>query len=116
MLADYLFRIFYGLVLILLSSCARITPDATPTTTLETNIRIPSQTDWVDHGIILEAGDEGEWDYYLWGGFAFSVVKKEERSEERRVGKECRSRWSTYQSTKKRQQSKRSRRTHNNRH
>ena len=78
MLADYPFRIFYSLVLILLSSCARITPDATPPTTLETKIRIPSQTDWVDHGVILEAGSEEEWDYYLWGGFAFSVVKKED--------------------------------------
>src|SRR5688572_15597843 len=77
MLADYPFRIFYGLAFIFLGSCAQITPNATPTTTLETNIRIPSQTDWVDHGIILEAGSEGEWDYYLWGGFAFSVVKKE---------------------------------------
>jgi len=78
MLADYPFRVFYGLAFIFLSSCARITLNSTPTTTLETNIRIPSQTDWVDHGIVLEAGSEGEWDYYLWGGFAFSVVKKED--------------------------------------
>ncbi|MDQ3005898.1 MAG: hypothetical protein M3R47_11045 [Chloroflexota bacterium] len=77
MLPDYRLPIFYGLVFILLSSCSRITPITIPTTTLETNIRIPSQTDWVDHGIILEAGEEGEWDYYLWGGFAFSVIKKE---------------------------------------
>jgi len=21
---------------------------------------------------------EGEWDYYLWGGFAFSVIKKDD--------------------------------------
>jgi hypothetical protein len=77
MLPDYRLPIFYGLVFILLSSCSRITPTTIPTTTLETNIRIPSQADWVDHGIILEAGGEGEWDYYLWGGFAFSVIKKE---------------------------------------
>lgn len=31
----------------------------------------------MDHGIILEAGMEGEWDLYLWGGFAFSVIKKD---------------------------------------
>jgi hypothetical protein len=31
----------------------------------------------VDYGIILEAGTEGEWDYYLWGGFAFSVINKD---------------------------------------
>lgn len=42
------------------------------------NVRIPTQGDWVDHGIILEAGVEGEWDLYLWGGFAFSVVKKDD--------------------------------------
>jgi hypothetical protein len=77
-LADYRLPIFYGLVFILLSNCSRITPTTIPTTTLETNIRIPSQTDWVDHGIILEAGNAGEWDYYLWGGFAFSVIKKED--------------------------------------
>lgn len=43
----------------------------------ELNIRIPAQEDWVDHGIILEAGAQGEWDLYLWGGFAFSVIKKD---------------------------------------
>ena len=77
-MADYRLPIFYGLVFILLSSCSRITPTTIPTTTLQTNVRIPSQADWVDHGIILEAGREGEWDYYLWGGFAFSVIKKED--------------------------------------
>ena len=30
------------------------------------------------------------------GGDAAKVVKLDERSEERRVGKECRSRWSPY--------------------
>src|SRR5688572_16112845 len=40
------------------------------------NFRIPAQDDWVDQGIILEAGAEREWDYYLWGGFAFSVIKR----------------------------------------
>jgi len=40
-------------------------------------IRIPSQSEWVDYGIILDAGEEGEWDYYLWGGFAFSIIKKD---------------------------------------
>jgi hypothetical protein len=44
--------------------------------TFEPGIRIPAQSDWVDYGIILEAGAEGEWDLYLWGGFAFSVIKK----------------------------------------
>jgi len=44
---------------------------------LESNIKIPSQSDWVDQGIIFEAGTKGEWDYYLWGGFAFSAIKKD---------------------------------------
>jgi hypothetical protein len=44
--------------------------------TFEPRIRIPAQSDWVDYGIILEAGAEGDWDLYLWGGFAFSVIKK----------------------------------------
>jgi hypothetical protein len=42
----------------------------------ERNIHIPEQEDWVDHGIIMEAGVQGEWDYYLWGGFAFSVINR----------------------------------------
>lgn len=40
------------------------------------SIQIPAQEDWVDHGMILQAGAPGEWDLYLWGGFAFSVIKK----------------------------------------
>lgn len=43
----------------------------------DSSIRFPAQSDWVDHGIIFEAGAQGEWDYYLWGGFAFSVIKKD---------------------------------------
>lgn len=39
------------------------------------NIAIPAQTDWTDYGSIFEAGDEGEWDYLLWGGFAGTAVK-----------------------------------------
>jgi hypothetical protein len=60
------------------------TLDSNPTVTQPTetqtpgsDIKFPSQSDWVDYGIILEAGAEGEWDYYLWGGFAFSVIKKD---------------------------------------
>jgi hypothetical protein len=32
----------------------------------------------VDYGTIFEAGVAGEWDLYLWGGFAFSVLKRNE--------------------------------------
>jgi hypothetical protein len=60
------------------------TPSATPTSTAptetptpESEIRIPAQSDWVDYGIILEAGAPGDWDLYLWGGFAFSAIKKD---------------------------------------
>jgi len=42
-----------------------------------TEIHIPAQSEWVDHGIILEAGAGGDWDHYLWGGFAFSAIKKD---------------------------------------
>lgn len=40
-------------------------------------IAIPAQQDWTDHGVILEAGGPGEWDLYLWGGFAGSAVKQD---------------------------------------
>jgi hypothetical protein len=40
-------------------------------------LSIPAQSDWVDCGPIFNAGAEGEWDYYLWGGFAASIVKKD---------------------------------------
>jgi hypothetical protein len=39
---------------------------------------VPQETDWVECGPIFSAGAQGEWDYYLWGGFAASVVKKDE--------------------------------------
>ncbi|HYQ71266.1 MAG TPA: hypothetical protein VET88_04995, partial [Gammaproteobacteria bacterium] len=38
--------------------------------------KLPAATDWLDLGPILEAGKPGEWDHYLWGGFASSIVKK----------------------------------------
>lgn len=79
---------------ILVASCATVltkqspateTPPSslppTPITVTQqpgSEIRIPSQSDWVDYGIVLEAGEEGDWDYYLWGGFAFSAIKKDD--------------------------------------
>jgi len=39
---------------------------------------LPAATDWLDFGPILEAGEPGEWDHYLWGAFAASVVKKDD--------------------------------------
>ena len=40
-------------------------------------IVIPNHSDWVECGPIFSAGSEGDWDYYLWGGFAATVVKKD---------------------------------------
>jgi hypothetical protein len=40
------------------------------------NVKIPGQSEWLDCGLIFTAGEEGDWDYYLWGGFASTVVKK----------------------------------------
>jgi hypothetical protein len=39
--------------------------------------QIPRQADWVDYGSVLTKGVQGEWDLYLWGGFAFSIIKKD---------------------------------------
>lgn len=39
-------------------------------------LRIPAQEEWKDYGPIFKAGAEGQWDYYLWGGFAGSAIKK----------------------------------------
>lgn len=41
------------------------------------DLPIPSASDWVDYGTILEAGALGDWDFQLFGGFAASAVKKE---------------------------------------
>jgi hypothetical protein len=41
------------------------------------DVAIPSQTDWIECGPIFSAGSEGEWDRYLWGGFASTVVNKD---------------------------------------
>jgi hypothetical protein len=39
-----------------------------------TEIDIPAQSDWIDYGMIFKAGEVGEWDHLLWGGFANSVI------------------------------------------
>ncbi len=57
-----------------------VTPSSEPATATQTpepTFRIPDQSEWVDYGTILQAGVQGEWDLYLWGGFAFSVIKKD---------------------------------------
>jgi hypothetical protein len=42
----------------------------------EQTLAIPTQSEWVDCGRILEAGADGEWDHHLWGGFGLSVIKR----------------------------------------
>ena len=46
---------------------------------------------WQNHTAILAGSGNNGGD-----GFALACILKEHRSEERRVGKECRSRWSPY--------------------
>jgi hypothetical protein len=40
-------------------------------------LTVPSQDDWVDHGLIFSKGANGQWDNILWGGFAGCVTKKD---------------------------------------
>jgi hypothetical protein len=42
----------------------------------ESTFTVPSQSDWIDCGSVLQAGRPGDWDLYLWGGFAGTVVKR----------------------------------------
>ena len=75
---------FYSIVtliiIVLTQGCSTAAPTISPPMDdLNSRIRIPAQEDWVDYGSIFEAGAEGEWDYYLWGGFAFSVIKRDDR-------------------------------------
>jgi hypothetical protein len=42
-------------------------------------ITIPTLIDWQDSTVAFSHGSEGEWDHYLWGGFANSLIKKDNR-------------------------------------
>lgn len=67
-----------GGVLILLLSLAGCSVFAqTVKSSVGMSMSIPDQSDWIDCGAIFSAGNEGEWDHYLWGGFATTVVKKD---------------------------------------
>jgi hypothetical protein len=63
------------IVTLILSCFSLISPKTKPM--IQLSVAIPQQEDWVDHGKIIDSGAEGEWDLYLWGGFANSVVKKD---------------------------------------
>jgi hypothetical protein len=39
-------------------------------------INLPEQTDWQAKGVAIQQGADGQWDRYLWGGFANSLIKK----------------------------------------
>jgi hypothetical protein len=89
---NYLRGFFVGIISFITTACVPATPALSPERKLvsptensvrtpevemsELIVRIPAQSDWVDYGMIFEAGAEGEWDYYLWGGFALSAIKK----------------------------------------
>jgi hypothetical protein len=60
---------------LLLSFLTLISPK--PGSLANYSIALPQQGDWTDHGQILQSGAEGDWDLYLWGGFASSIVKKD---------------------------------------
>jgi hypothetical protein len=44
----------------------------------EDAVEFPPETAWNDLGPIFEAGKAGDWDRYLWGGFAAAILKKDE--------------------------------------
>ena len=39
---------------------------------------VPAQEDWTDFGWIIDAGEEGDWDYYLEGMLTASAAKNGE--------------------------------------
>jgi hypothetical protein len=39
--------------------------------------RVPLETEWTDHGEIFADGEPGDWDFYFWGGFVGSAVKRD---------------------------------------
>lgn len=61
------------LLLMLSIGCVAGAPNAE----VELDFPLPEQSDWVDYGTIFEAGEEGEWDHLLWGGFTATAVKRD---------------------------------------
>jgi hypothetical protein len=47
-----------------------------PSGAVAQSIAIPEQSDWVDYGTIIAAGELGDWDFQLFGAFSASVVEK----------------------------------------
>lgn len=42
-----------------------------------THPALPEASSWTNQGVAIAEGNPGEWDRYLWGGFANSLVKKD---------------------------------------
>lgn len=55
------------------TSISTLTPTLTPSPSA---LRIPTLNDWQAGSLAFSHGAEGEWDFYLWGGFANSLIKK----------------------------------------
>jgi hypothetical protein len=70
-LPSRLARLLSGFIILFM-----LTLPADSTSTHSSQVFIPGQSDWLECGPIFSAGREGDWDLYLWGGFASTVVKK----------------------------------------
>lgn len=64
------------LCLVLSAGLILLSAACVPAPTHSYALTIPAQSDWVECGPIFSAGAEGEWDNYLWGGFAAAIVKR----------------------------------------
>jgi hypothetical protein len=66
-----------GVLLVLILSLAGCAVVAEPAQSA-LDFSIPAQSDWTDYGPIFKSGALGEWDYFLWGAFTGTAVKKDE--------------------------------------
>jgi len=57
---------------------AALFSDDAPSLGEHTAVRVPKQSDWVDHGTILKAGPSGSWDARLSGAISPSTVVKKD--------------------------------------
>jgi len=66
---------------IVLVSCNEVPEGKAPqddaATGYETSGHFPPESEWMDLGAVLLAGEPGEWDHFLWGGFAAAILKKD---------------------------------------
>lgn len=79
----FLWIIFIPVAALLVIPGCRLQPDIVDTNPSGSQVHLPDvqfpkQSDWMDYGTIFEAGTEEEWDQYIYGGFAFSTIKKDD--------------------------------------